>query len=115
MTETDCLFCRIARREIPAEITHEDDQVLVFRDVRPQAPTHLLAIPVRHIGSAHQLTDQDAELLGRLFAALRRAADDEGLANGYRIVTNVGPDAGQSVAHLHLHLLGGRHLGWPPG
>lgn len=115
MTDADCLFCRIARGELPASVLHEDDEVLIVRDIDAKAPTHLLAIPRRHIGSVHELTDDDAPLLGRLFGALRRAATDARLANGYRIVTNVGPDAGQSVPHLHLHLLGGRQMAWPPG
>lgn len=115
MPESDCLFCRIAAGEVPADVVESDEQVVVFRDIRPRAPTHVLAIPRRHVPSAHDLTDQDAALLAALFGALRRVADGEGLAQGYRIVTNVGPAAGQSVDHLHLHLLGGRGLGWPPG
>lgn len=115
MAETECLFCRIASGEASAEIVERDDEVVVFRDIRPRAPTHVLAIPRRHVRSAHELTPDDAPLLGALFAALRRVADREGLGHGYRIVTNVGPAAGQSVDHLHLHLLGGRGLGWPPG
>jgi histidine triad (HIT) family protein len=110
----DCLFCRIVAGEVPAEVVFEDAQVLVFRDVNPQAPTHVLAIPRRHVASAAEVTAADGDLLAALFGALRRVADDEGLA-GYRIVTNVGPEAGQSVFHLHLHLLGGRSMAWPPG
>jgi len=110
-----CLFCRIAFGEIPADIVHSDDQVIVFRDVNPQAPTHVLAIPRRHVPSAHELGPGDGALLAALFDALRATADAEGLADGYRIVTNVGPAAGQSVDHLHFHLLGGRRLTWPPG
>ena len=111
----ECLFCRIAAGEIPADVVHSDDEVIVFRDVNPQAPTHVLAIPRRHVASAHELGPADGGLLGSLFAALRATADAEGLGDGYRIVTNVGPAAGQSVEHLHLHLLGGRRLTWPPG
>ena len=110
----DCLFCRIVRGEVPAEVVREDDAVLVFRDINPQAPIHLLAIPRRHVTSARELTLADGDLLAALFDALRAAAADEG-AESYRLVTNVGPDAGQSVAHLHVHLLAGRRLAWPPG
>ena len=111
--DPDCLFCRIVAGEIPSDRVHEDEEVIVFRDINPAAPTHVLAIPRRHIASADNLTDGDGELLVALFAALRRVATDAGL-RGYRIVTNVGEEAGQSVFHLHLHLLGGRPLSWPP-
>jgi histidine triad (HIT) family protein len=111
----DCLFCRIASGEIPADIVYSNDEVVVFRDVNPQAPTHVLAIPRRHVVSADELGPEDGSLLSALFDALRATADAEGLADGYRIVTNVGPAAGQSVEHLHFHLLGGRRLSWPPG
>jgi histidine triad (HIT) family protein len=112
--EPDCLFCRIAAREIPSEIVLADDQVVVFRDISPKAPTHLLAIPRRHIASIAELTDADGELLADLFGALRKVAADAGVSS-YRIVTNVGADAGQSVFHLHFHLLAGRTMAWPPG
>jgi len=115
MPDSDCLFCRIASGELPSEQVYADDEILAFRDIRPRAPTHLLVIPRRHVGSAHDLTDADGELVGRLFSVMRRLADEAGLGSGYRIVTNVGPDAGQSVAHLHFHLLAGRQMGWPPG
>jgi histidine triad (HIT) family protein len=111
----DCLFCRIANHEIAADILHEDAEVLAFRDINPQAPTHVLVIPRQHIRSAADLTARDGDLLGELFARVADLADREGLSRGWRVVTNVGPDAGQSVEHLHLHLLGGRSLGWPPG
>ena len=110
-----CLFCRIAAGEIPSERVFEDDAVIAFRDVAPRAPTHVLVIPRRHVPDAHALTDDDAALLGRCFAALRQVADAAGLLSGYRIVANVGADAGQTVPHLHFHLLGGRSLSWPPG
>ena len=113
--DPDCLFCRIASGEIPSDRVFEDDEVIAFRDVAPRAPTHVLVIPRRHVADVHSLTDDDAALLAALFSALRRVADSERLASGYRIVTNTGPDAGQSVAHLHFHLLGGRQMGWPPG
>ena len=111
----DCLFCRIVAGEIPATRVHEDDQVLAIRDVNPQAPTHLLLMPVAHVGSVADLTDADAPLAGRLLAVAADLARRERLDRGWRLVSNVGPDAGQSVDHLHLHLLGGRRMGWPPG
>ena len=111
----DCLFCRIVAGEIPSDRVHEDEEVLAFRDINPQAPTHVLVIPRRHIPDAHALSDPDAPLLARLFAVMRRIADDSGLGDGYRIATNIGPAAGQSVPRLHFHLLGGRTLSWPPG
>jgi histidine triad (HIT) family protein len=110
-----CLFCRIAAGEIPSDRVYEDDEVIAFRDVAPQAPTHVLVIPRRHVPSVHELTADDAALLASCFAAIRRVADAERLANGYRVVTNVGRDAGQSVFHLHFHVLGGRATSWPPG
>lgn len=113
--DPDCLFCRIVSGEIPSDRVHEDDEVICFRDIAPRAPTHVLVIPRRHVPDAHSLTDADAGLLASCFSALRRVADAEGLAGGYRIVTNVGPDSGQTVYHLHFHLLGGRSMGWPPG
>lgn len=112
--EPDCLFCRIAAGEIPSERVYEDDAVIVFRDTTPRAPTHVLAIPRRHIPSAANLTDADGELLAALFGALRHVAEEAGV-HGYRIVTNVGAESGQSVFHLHFHLLGGRPMTWPPG
>jgi histidine triad (HIT) family protein len=113
--DPDCLFCRIVAGEIPSDRVLEDDDVIAFRDINPRAPTHVLVVPRRHIADVQHLTDADGELLARLFAAVRRLATDAGLESGYRVVTNVGPDAGQSVAHLHLHLLGGRTMSWPPG
>jgi histidine triad (HIT) family protein len=112
--EPDCPFCRIAAGEIPSDRVFEDDSVVVFRDINPQAPTHLLAISRRHIPSAANLTDADGGLLAALFGALRHVAEEGGL-RGYRIVTNVGAESGQSVFHLHFHLLGGRRMTWPPG
>jgi histidine triad (HIT) family protein len=112
--QADCLFCRIAAGEIPAEIVFQDEAAVVFRDINPKAPTHVLAIPRRHLASAADLTDADGDLLASLFTALRRVAQEGGLS-GYRILTNVGAEAGQSVFHLHFHLLGGRPLTWPPG
>ena len=116
MNAADCLFCRIAAGEIPADVLFSDELVVAFRDISPKAPTHVLLIPREHIESAAELDDGHAEVLGRLFAAAAQIARDQGVAErGYRLVTNSGAAAGQSVAHLHFHLLGGRPLGWPPG
>ncbi len=116
MSDPSCLFCRIAAGEIPAERLHDDELVVAFRDVAPQAPVHVLLIPRRHIESARDLGEADAEVLARLFTVARDVARREGVAeSGYRLVTNAGADAGQSVAHLHVHLLAGRPLAWPPG
>ncbi len=113
---TDCLFCRIAGGELGAEKVDESEQVLAFRDIRPVAPIHVLLIPKRHVAeSVAELGAAHGELLGELFALAANVAKREGLDSGWRLVTNVGPDAGQSVHHLHIHLLGGRKLGWPPG
>lgn len=113
-SDPNCLFCRIVAGEVPSDRVLENDQVIVFRDINPRAPTHVLAIPRRHIPSAADLTDADGDLLASLFGALRRVAEEAGL-RGYRIVTNVGPESGQTVLHLHFHLLGGRSMSWPPG
>ena len=116
MADPDCLFCRIIAGEIPTDFLHEDDLVVAFRDVSPKAPTHILLIPREHLVSAAELTEVHAPMLGRLFAAAARLAQERGLVeSGFRLVTNAGRDAGQSVDHLHVHLLGGRHFGWPPG
>jgi len=110
------IFQRIIDREIPARIVHEDDQCLAFHDVNPQAPTHVLLIPKRPIVSVDAIGDQDAALLGHLWLTARNLARQLGLVEGgYRVVVNCGPDAGQSVDHLHFHILGGRRLSWPPG
>jgi histidine triad (HIT) family protein len=111
----DCLFCKIVAKEVPSDVVHESDAVLVFRDINPAAPTHVLAIPKEHISSADDLTAAHGALLGELFETLAQVARDADLGGNYRIVTNVGANAGQSVFHLHLHLLGGRSLSWPPG
>ncbi len=112
----DCLFCRIAAGSIPAELLHEDDLVVAFRDIAPRAPTHILLIPRRHIASAAELTEADGPLLGRLFAVAADLARSCGIADGgYRLVSNVGRWGGQTVGHLHVHLMGGRAFEWPPG
>jgi histidine triad (HIT) family protein len=116
MPNDDCLFCRIAALEIPADIVYEDDQVIAFRDIAPKAPTHLLIIPREHITSAASLNDANGPMLGHLFGVAAQLARDEGVAkSGYRMTTNSGAGAGQSVMHLHFHLMGGRQMGWPPG
>jgi histidine triad (HIT) family protein len=116
MTETDCLFCKIGAGDIPADIVYETDEVVAFRDINPQAPTHALIIPKRHIASINELQDGDAEIVGKLFLAAKDIARDEGFAEpGYRVVMNCNAAAGQTVFHIHLHLLGGRDLSWPPG
>src|SRR3990172_11318045 len=110
----DCLFCRIAAGEIPSDRVFEDEQVIVFRDINPRAPTHVLAIPRPHVASAADLTDADGDLLAALFGALRSVAREVGV-DDYRIVSNVGAESGQSVFHLHFPLLRGPPMTWPPG
>jgi len=110
------LFTRIINREIPAKIVYEDDRVLAFEDIAPKAPTHVLVIPKKEIASVDALTDDDAALMGHLMLVIRKLARDLGVADsGYRVVANTGVDGGQSVDHLHFHLLAGRPLTWPPG
>ena len=109
----DCLFCKIIAGEIPSQKAYEDEEILAFHDINPQAPVHVLIIPKQHIRSADALTEADDATLCRLFAAARRLAGELGLSGkGYRLITNVGADGGQSVPHLHLHLIGGRPLRW---
>ena len=116
MSDPTCLFCRIARGEIPAEVVRSTPDVVAFRDINPQAPTHILIIPRQHIPSVTELTSQGAEVMGQLFLMARELAREEGIdEGGYRMVVNAGADAGQTVFHIHLHLLGGRGMGWPPG
>jgi histidine triad (HIT) family protein len=105
----------MASGEIPVPKVHEDDLVFAIRDINPQAPTHVLVMPLAHIQSAAELTEADAPMLSRLFSVAAKIAQQDGLEGGWRLVTNVGPDAGQSVSHLHMHLLGGRSMHWPPG
>jgi histidine triad (HIT) family protein len=113
MSET--IFSKIIRKEIPADIVYEDDLVLAFRDVQPQAPVHILVIPKQPIESIATATTEDAALLGHLLLTIKRVAAQEGLEKGYRVVINTGEDGGQTVFHLHLHLLGKRSMTWPPG
>ena len=116
LAATDCLFCRVAAGSIPSDRLHEDDLVVAFRDIAPRAPTHILLIPRRHIASAAELTEDDAPLMGRLFGVAAELARSQGIADGgYRLVSNVGRWGGQTVDHLHVHLMGGRPFDWPPG
>jgi histidine triad (HIT) family protein len=110
------LFTRIVNREIPAKIVYEDDRVLAFEDIAPKAPTHVLVVPKKEIASLDALADDDGALMGHLLLVIQRVARDLGVAtSGYRVVVNTGADGGQSVDHIHFHLLAGRPLGWPPG
>ena len=106
----NCLFCKIAAGQIPSAKVYEDDQILAFRDIAPQAPTHILVIPKEHIGSVAEVTEENASLVAHIFTVIPRIARAEGLAGGYRVVSNCGPDAGQTVQHLHFHILGGKPL-----
>jgi histidine triad (HIT) family protein len=111
---SDCLFCKIAAGEIPASVVSKNDEFLAFRDINPQAPTHILAIPVKHVTSMNDVKEGD--LLGGLMTFARDVAREAGLANkGYRVVANTNHDGGQTVNHLHVHILGGREMKWPPG
>ncbi len=112
---SDCLFCKIIAGEIPSKKVYEDDYVYAFDDIDPKAPTHVLIVPKKHIRGVKEATEQDAEIIGRCHVAAARIARERNIENGYRTVSNVGPGAGQSVFHLHVHLLGGRPLNWPPG
>jgi histidine triad (HIT) family protein len=114
--DPDCLFCRIVAGEIPTDLVHSDDLIVAIRDIAPRAPTHVLFLPRAHIRSAAELTEADGPLLGRMFAVAAEFARSAGIADqGYRMVLNVGRWGGQTVDHLHVHLLGGRSMSWPPG
>ena len=116
MSDQSCIFCKIAAREIPAEILHESDRVVAFRDTDPKAPTHVLLIPKEHIASIADIEDRHGDMLADIAQAAAHLARTEGIEDsGWRLVTNVGRGAGQSVFHLHFHLLGGRPMTWPPG
>ena len=113
---SDCLFCKMVAGEIQPDVVFEDDEVMAFRDVNPQAPVHVLVIPKSHIATTNDLDADNAHLLGKLYLAAKKIAADQGIAeSGYRTVMNCNAGAGQSVYHIHLHLLGGRSMGWPPG
>jgi len=113
---SDCLFCRIIRREIPGSIVYEDDRVIAFNDINPQAPTHVLVVPKRHIDSLNDLTDKDDQIVGEVVRRAAAIANERGIsAKGFRTVFNTNRQAGQTVFHIHLHLIGGRPMTWPPG
>lgn len=113
---SDCLFCKIVAKAIPAKVVHEDDHTLAFDDIHPQSPVHTLVIPKRHVASVQDLGEADQTLLARLLLTCTKVAKDKGLADsGFRFVANTGRDGGQTVFHLHFHVMGGRHMGWPPG
>jgi histidine triad (HIT) family protein len=111
----DCLFCKLIAGQIPSKKVYEDDRVFAFEDINPQAPTHVLIIPKQHIEGLNKASAEDAEILGYMQLAGAKLARERGIESGYRTVLNVGPGAGQSVFHIHLHLIGGRNLSWPPG
>ena len=115
LSSPDCLFCKIVAGTIPVERLHETADTIAFADIRPQAPVHVLVIPKRHVRSTAHTLPEDAGLLGSLLAAAGEVARAQHLDNGYRLVLNTGVDGGQTVDHLHVHVLGGRHMGWPPG
>lgn len=112
----DCLFCKIISGDIPSTKVYEDQKVYAFLDIEPQAPTHIIIVPKEHIPSANQIDDENCEVVGHIFKVAAILAKEQGFAeNGYRIVNNCGKDGGQTVGHIHFHLLAGRNLGWPPG
>lgn len=111
----DCVFCKIASNEIPSKKVYEDDQIVAFNDLDPQAPVHVLIIPKKHIQSADQIADDDTNIIGKIFMVASKIAKEMGLKKGYRIVNNCGEDGGQTVPHLHFHLMGGRKMNWPAG
>jgi len=116
MSEQDCLFCSILNGDIPADIVYESDAAIAFRDINPQAPTHVVVIPRKHVATINDLNEEDREIVGSLYLAAKDIARAEGISDeGYRTVMNCNEAAGQSVFHIHLHVLGGRALGWPPG
>jgi histidine triad (HIT) family protein len=116
MSDSDCIFCKIAAGDIDADIVYQSEELVGFRDLNPQAPTHVLIIPRRHISTINDITESDAEMIGQLFVAAKEIAAQEGISEpGYRVTMNCNAGAGQSVFHVHLHLLGGRQFTWPPG
>jgi histidine triad (HIT) family protein len=113
---SDCIFCKIVSGDIPGDIVYQNDDVLAFRDLNPQAPTHILVIPKRHVATINDLQDTDAELIGKMYLAAKEIASKEGIDEaGYRTIMNCNAGAGQTVFHIHLHVLGGRQMSWPPG
>lgn len=113
---SDCIFCKIGAKQIQSMVVHDEDDLLAFRDINPQAPVHILIIPKKHYTSLNDVDVAESDLLGKMFNAAKQIARQEKInGTGYRLIINTGTNAGQSVAHLHLHLLGGRQMGWPPG
>ena len=115
MLMADCLFCKIANKEIDSEIVHETDRTVAFKDINPAAPTHVLVVPKDHVVSAQELDTRDTALIAELFDVVQKVASDAGVERGYRLVANIGGEAGQTVDHLHFHVIGGRSMTWPPG
>jgi histidine triad (HIT) family protein len=116
MKNMDCLFCKIAKGLIPVEKLYEDDKIVAFRDINPAAPVHILIIPIKHIAGAMDLGNEEVDILGPIFTTIKKLAVDFGISeSGFRVVNNCGEDGGQTVKHLHFHLLGGRSMEWPPG
>jgi len=112
----DCIFCKIVNGEIPSNKVYEDDKVLAFRDIEPQAPVHIIVIPKEHIVSANDICEANSDIIAHIFEVIAKIAKDEGIAeSGYRVVNNCGADGGQTVSHIHFHLTGGRQFGWPAG
>ena len=111
----DCIFCKIARNEIPSKKLYEDDEMVAFNDLEPQAPVHVLIIPKAHISSANEIIAENSDIIGKIFMVAAKIAKEQGLDKGYRVVNNCGEDGGQTVKHLHFHLLGGRKMHWPAG
>ncbi len=111
----DCIFCKIAHNEIPSKKLYEDDEIVAFNDLEPQAPVHVLIIPKAHISSANEIIAENSDIIGKIFMVAAKIAKEQGLNKGYRIVNNCGEDGGQTVQHLHFHLLGGRKMHWPAG
>ena len=111
----DCIFCMIANHDIPSNVAYEDDKIICFHDLEPQAPVHVLVIPKKHIASLDGVTEEDKELMGHIMCTIPKIAADLGLENGYRVVNNNGADAFQTVKHIHFHILGKRKMTWPPG
>lgn len=112
----DCIFCKIVKKEIPSKVVYEDEKVIAFHDINPQAPYHILVIPKKHLSTLLDLTEEDKDLIGHIYLVINRLAQDLGFAErGYRVVVNCKEEAGQTVFHLHFHLLAGRTMGWPPG
>lgn len=111
----DCLFCKIIAGDIPSTKVYEDDVCFAFRDINPQAPTHILVIPKEHIASVNEVNEENEAVVGHIFSVIARIAKEEGLDNGYRVVSNIGEQGQQTVPHLHFHIIGGRDMTWPPG